>query len=481
MLVGKGLAALGLAVVCATGAVGLGDVERAEAADARPSVVVVYLDDINPGTHRLWSDRERTPALARFRTRGVEFRNAVASTPLCGPSRASLLTGQYGHRHGVTGNGLVNFDPASTLATELRDSGYHTIMAGKYGNGIERLAPTTDSVAPYAAGWSEFDIIWRRQFKGHGQFYSYDLWTKDGVLRKGAQPKDHSTWVVGKRIASRILQAPADKPLFALASFSAGHVPNLPLAWHVGSRLCRRIEAYRSPSFNEKNVSDKPAYIRSLPRLADKSFPLRSRCEEMLGVEAAVVKIRQALQVTGRLDNTLLILTADNGYLLGDHRMPGRGGKRWPHAVPVPLYALWPAELRNRRRVVQEPVSNVDLPVTICRLAGCDLDDADGINILPLLRGNSRELDRRFVYQEMLHDRRGMPPWYGLITTRRFSSSATYQYVEYATGARELYNLTGDPYRLRNLARKPRQAWRVDRLHRMLHNRVVKPDAVRLR
>jgi len=479
MVVSQALAAVGLAAACAGATIVAGDVEETKPVDARPNVVVLYIDDVNPNTTWLWGRSDRTPSLAAFRDQGVEFRNAVGSTPLCGPSRATLLTGQYGHTNGVTGNRLGKFDPGSTLATKLKDVGYYTILGGKYGNGIERAAPTRESVRKYAEGWSKFDVIWKRQNMGEGQFYGYWLWTKDRVKEKGHRPQDHSTFVTGTRVAEHIRKAPSDRPLFALASLSSGHWPNTPLAWHRGSAACSNAKPYRSPSFNEPDVSDKPAYIRSLPRLDQAAFGLRTRCEEMLGVDAALARIRKALQETGRLENTLLLFTADNGYLMGDHRIPHPGGKKWPHSVPVPMYALWPAELGNRRRVVREPVSNVDIPVTICSLAGCSLDDADGVSILPLLDGTAGELDREFLYLEMLRPWDRMPPWYGLVTTRAFSTGATWHYTEYSSGARELYDLDRDPYRLNNVVRKPWQANRVKRLHAMLHREVVEPDDVR--
>jgi N-acetylglucosamine-6-sulfatase len=205
---------------------------------------------------------------------------------------------------------------------------------------------------------------------------------------------------------------------------------------------------------------------------------MRPYCEEMLGVDGAVGRIRDALQDSGRLENTLLLFTSDNGYLHGDHRMPLPGGKKWPHAVPVPLYALWPARLGDQPRVVVEPVSNVDLPVTICKLAGCRLHDAVGKDISPLLTGEAQELDRRFLYTELLRWWEGMPPWYGLVTTRRYDEDTIWQYTEYANGGHELYDLTRDPYRLRNLAREAGRQARIRELHRMLHHNVVRPDEV---
>ncbi len=509
MKLDKALAAIGLALACASAVVSVGDV-RAQTATPqpasptaeestfppaessavpgepvangeapRPNVVVLYTDDVNPGTPWLWGNSKRTPDLARFRHQGVEFRNAVGSTPLCGPSRATLLTGRYGHENGVTGNQLRGFDPSDTLATRLQDVGYHTMLVGKAGNGIASVARTRAQVERQAQGFDDYDIIWKRARRYHGQFYGYSMWTREGVLWKGSRPQDHSTYVIGKRLAQRIRQAPADEPIFAVASLNSGHVPNTPFAWHRGSAACERVAPYRAPSYNEADVSDKPAYIRRLPRLPRPSFELTSRCQEFLGVEATLHRIRQALADSGRLRDTLFVFTSDNGYLLGDHRMPGDGDKWWPHAVPVPFYVLWPKVLGNERRVVDEPISSVDLPVTVCALAGCALHDPDGFDITPLLTGEATRLDRDFLYLELLRPRGKMPPWYGLLTTFAYDPDTLFQYIEYRTGERELYNVTRDPYRLQNLANTPRKADLVEDLHRRLHDEVVEPDGVR--
>jgi len=475
----RAIIAMGLAVASITAV--FGHTAAAQPADVRPNIVLIYLDDVSPNTTWLWDDPERTPSLARFATEGVEFRQAIGSTPLCGPARASLLTGQYGHNHEVTINQAAKFEPRGSLAPRLKRAGYHTILVGKYISGLDEAAPNRRDVLKYARGWKRFDVIWKRRTRDQGQFYDYTLWTRHGLKEKGARAKDHSTWVTANRVAKHIRKAPPGKPVFAVASLASGHVPHTPLAWDRGSSACRGVKTYRAPSLDEPNVSDKPRYIRKLPRLRVPAVNLRSWCQEMLGVETVLERIEEALEQTGRADNTLLLFTSDNGYLLGDHRMPLPGGKKWPHAVTVPLYALWPARLGNERRVVDEPVSNIDIPVTICKLAGCRLRDADGMDLMPLMTGEAAELDRRFVYTEMLWHWGKMPSWYGLVTTSRYSADATWQYTEYANGGRELYNLTRDPQRLKNLARLPRLNERVRQLHRILHRQVVRPDKVVLR
>ena len=450
-----------------------------KAAESRPNIVVLYMDDVNPHERDLWCSA-RAPELSTFCSQGVEFRNAFGSTPLCGPSRANLLTGQYSHNNGVTDNSLESFrqfDPDSTLATKLQGVGYHTIFDGKPINSIG-LATDSPGVSRYTKGWNDFGLIWKRAGR-YLSFYDYHWWARYKILWKGHRPDDHSTKVIGRRVANQIRSAPQGKPVFAMVSLFSGHTPNIAMANHVGSPKCSRVKPWKGKSYNEWDVSDKPDYIQALPRLKANAFSLRKRCEEILSVDWVLKEIRQALRDGKRLNNTLIVFTADNGLLMGDHRKPA--GKRWPHATPIPMYMVWPKELHGQRRVVTEPVSDVDLAPTFCKLAGCQLDAPDGQGLLPLLRGSADRLDRGFIYTEHLHPSGGMPPWYGLVTSKAYSTSATWQYVEYGSGERELYNLTQDPFRLRNAANYPGQQDRVRELHDRLHNKVIGPDDVQFR
>ncbi len=473
------MAAVGLgAIACASAVVPMAP-RPVQAADPRPNIIIVYVDDVNPNARRLWCT-SRTPELAKFCNKGVDFRQAYSSTPLCGPARAVLLTGQYSHNNGVTDNdgpSYLRFDAGSTLATKLQASGYHTVFAGKPINGIGRVTSRQD-VAKSAKGWSDYGMMWKRDEK-YKSFYRYKWWTPTQVTWKGTRAVDHSTKVIGNRVAKQIRNAPDSKPIFALASLYSGHTPNIAMAGDVGSRACRDVSPWRGKSYNEWNVQDKPAYIRQRPLLKAKSFSLRTRCEEMLSVDKVMGQIRNALGKERRLYNTLIIFMADNGLLMGDHRKPA--GKRWPHATPIPMYVMWPKELGNRKRVVSEPVSDADLAPTLCKLGGCTMNDPDGMSILPLLRGNADRLQRDFIYIEHLHKSGSMPPWYGLVTTRRHSTIATWQYVEYRSGERELYNLKKDPLRLSNAAKWKSQQQRVEQLHQKLHNQVITPEDVKFR
>jgi arylsulfatase A-like enzyme len=438
----------------------------------RPSIVVIYMDDYPQPVTELWSDPVRTPQLARFVRDGLWLKAATGSTPTCCPGRVNTLTGTWGHRSGVTENDMATFDPADTVAARLQEQGYRTFFGGKFLNRFPRYVRPPSSVERYALGWDEFDV----GITNHGAYYDYPLWTRaEGRVRYGHEDRDHSTAVVTDLMTAHIRATPPDEPLFAFLSLFDGHAPYDPLPRFVGHPACADFEPWAGPAYDEADVSDKPAWVQALPRLPEPAYDLRTRCEQTMGVDWAVGEVVAALEETGRLDDTLLVLTSDNGYLVGDHRIED---KLVPYSTPVPLYLRWPSRWGDGARTIGEPVSNVDLAPTFCALAGCDMGDVDGLDLTPLLDGAVDALDRRFIYEEYLHPKRERPAWYGLRTTGGYAPDARWAYTEYDTGEVELYDLVADPWQLENLAATPGHAVVRDDLARMLHDEVIEPDGV---
>lgn len=441
------------------------------ASTEKPNIVVIYMDDFSPDADWLWCNKSRTPALAKFCNQGVEFKNSTASTPRCCPARANVYTGLWSHNNHVTENDAGPFNPRQSVAIKLQREGYQTIHVGKFLNRFPYYASTQQSVFKYAKGWSKFDVLWTN----HGKFYDYRLWTRSGVEKHGDSPRDHSSYVIAERVTRHIRSADRRKPVFAFVPLYDGHNPNLPMPRFIGDPKCQNVRPFDAPSYNEEDVSDKPMYVRERPLLPQKSFDLQTRCEEILTVDWVVSKIRRSLSETGRLKNTLLIFTADNGYLMGTHRLLS---KSTPYSTPVPFYVLWPKRLGNVGRVVEEPISNVDLAPTFCAIAGCSIR-RDGKSLIPLITGRRDQLNRLFVYEENLHSSEKHPAWYGLRTTKLYSNDAYWAYTEYSTDERELYNLTDDPWQLENLAERPGYEDQVGKLHRMLHDNVIEPNNVK--
>lgn len=449
----------------------------AEAAPLRPDVVLFYLDDNAPYPARLWNDPALTPNLARFANHGLKFRNAVAVTPMCGPARAALLTGQYGHNNGVTQNDVRAYDQRGTLSPKLRSAGYKTVFVGKYHNLLRDRYPGRTKMKSLANDWNQLDVIWENQ----GRFYDWRQYRKARNAYYGSRDTDHSSYQAARRAVQHIRQTKKGKRLFMVVSLYDGHKPLAPMRRFRGDPRCATVEGWSGPAYDEADVSDKPSWLQQYPRLGASAFDLTRRCESLLTSDWVVGQVRQALRDAGRLGNTLQILTADNGFSLGDHRLTG---KLTPYTTSVPLYMRWPKVLKGARRTVIEPVANIDLAPTICRLAGCRMPNADGMSLWHLMSGWKNELDRKFIFTEMLHgdvywktNPKGRPPWSGVESTKGYSDRL-WVYVKYKGGDEELYDISKDPHHLNNLAGKTAYKQVLDDMRRF-HQRVWNRDEVK--
>lgn len=420
---------------------------------SQPDIVVFYLDDVDPHDARLWKNERRTPTLSRmFAKAGVQFTSAVSETPLCSPGRAAALTGRHTVNHGVTENVAAPFDPRVTVATELDESGYHTVFVGKYLNGLR------DEVRPHqlkrhARGWDAFEVV----YENNGMYYDYRMWSPDeGVERFGRAPSDHSSLVTKRKLVEHIREAPGDQPLFAFASIYDLHQPNVPAAKYEEAKACRRIDAWMPPSF-DAGVKGKPTFVRQRSKPSERWWTnkMQTYCEEMLAVEELTKAVVRAQKARGRHDDTIYIFTADNGVAWGIHRLPQRKGV--PYATPIPLVFSAPARWGPDVVEIDEVVSNVDLAPTICAFAGCEMGPfkegpktADGLSLLPLLDGQADHLDRTVVREERSGQYADAPAWRSIRTTSQHPLGR-WHYTEWATGERELYDSIEDPWELSNL------------------------------
>ncbi len=423
----------------------------------RPNVIVIMTDDQDVESLRAMPNVRRL--LAR---QGTTFQNAFASFPLCCPSRATLLTGQYAHNHGVLGNAPPNggyhaFDPSSTLATWLQQSGYATALVGKYlngyGEGGRRFIPP---------GWDEWHAGVRLGYVGHSM-------THDGRIRVYRSDRDYVTDVYTRTAVNLIARRARDtRPFFLWLSYFAPHIgsprdlddPDWP--FRTPSPAPRHRDLYasellrRSPSFNELDVSDKPATIRSLPLLSpDHEEALREvhaqRLESLLAVDEGVAAVVEELRRRGVLDRTLIIFTSDNGFLLGEHRIGTGKIHLYEPSIRVPLIVRGPGVPRGR--VLSQPVANVDLAPTILASAHTrPLLPQDGRSLWPLLSDPLVEWGRDLLIE------RG--PGADGAGDRLFTAIRTpsYLYAEHANGEHELYDLRRDPDQLESLHAEPSYA-----------------------
>jgi arylsulfatase A-like enzyme len=411
--------------------------------------------------------------------RGATFRHHFTNWPLCCPSRATQLTGQYAHNHGVLGNKLpdgsyLRFPREQNLAVWLADAGYRVGHVGKFLNGYgppEDLPETPfHDVTEVPPGWTD----WRTGTAGTTyRYYRYtqNEWSggpddqRRGKLvryrRRQVRHFKTDVTTADSRALIRRYARSAD-PFYLQVDYLAPHVgrpwtgmPHPPKncgRWgkpaprHAHALDQAPLAPRKSPAFNEADVSDKPPAVARLPRLDGKRIAAltgRYRCEleSTLAIDEGVERIANALRRHGELANTYLVYTSDNGYLHGEHRVAGKKVVYEP-AIRVPLMLRGPQVPAGV--TVADLTSNADLATTVLGLSGAaSPSPPDGLSLIPAARAPRRERGRELLIET---------DEYTAIRTSR------YKLAEYPDGFVELYDLNRDPHELANAAADPAYA-----------------------
>jgi arylsulfatase A-like enzyme len=415
----------------------------------RPNFLFILADDMEMRLLQFM------PKLKRLVTdRGMEFQNHFVSLAICCASRATILRGQFAHNHGVRDNqgpygGFERFFldglEDSTLATWLQRAGYRTGIIGKYLNAYPIDASGPNYVAP---GWNTWVV------PNGGEYYrqlNYTLNDNGNTVAFGHDPAEHFHDLLTLRANRFIREAagdPVNKPFFLYLAPYLPHGPSMAPARYLN--LLPDLEMPRTPSFNEADVSDKPGWVRRLPRLDTttvtriEKFYRRQR-QAILALDDTVESVVQTLRDTGQLDNTYIIFTSDNGYFRGEHRIPGDKRRAFEECIRVPLVMSGPGILAGR--VTQKMSCNVDFAPTLAALAGVTPPGfVDGRSLVPLLRGPAPAIWREALLLE------SQPPEvnsvYQAYTGLRTANQRTF--VQYANGEGEYYNLHADPWQLQN-------------------------------
>ena len=432
-------------------------VSNISAAVSRPNFVFILTDDQDLGSMQYMP---RT--LELLGAQGMTFRNHFVPLSLCCPARATLLTGLHAHNHKV----FTNFPPGGgfekfaaqgheerNLATALHGAGYRTALIGKYLNGY----PSDEDPDHIPPGWD----VWVSPVQGSPYAaYRYTLSENGALVKHGSNAEDYMTDVLSKH-AVNFVRSSGSRPFFLYLATYAPHKPATPAKRHTG--LFPGLRAPRTPSFNEADVSDKPARIRNLKPLKPEKVAVmdvlyRKQALSLQAVDEAVAALVEALRETGQLDNTFLVFTTDNGYHLGQHRLePGKYTAYEPD-VHVPLLVRGPGVRAGVE--VTALTSSVDLAPTFAELAGVELP-ADGRSLVPLLEGEAPANWRQAVLLEQFRYSSGPPSGKGASNHPPHAGlrTETFKFVEYGTGERELYDLKKDPDELLNLHDRVPSVW----------------------
>ncbi len=455
----------------------------------RPNVILILTDDL--------AYEDLSPAMlenmpnlrSELVEGGTTFENSFVTNSLCCPSRATTLRGQYAHNHQVLSNepprgGFQKFrflgHENSTIATWMQEDGYRTSFFGKYMNGYAET-----HVPP---GWDEW--------YGVAGNYLSNVLNENGHMVNYDPEEDHLDDVLSEKASDYVERTAgadppfftADRPFLMWLGTKAPHQPATPAPRHEDE--FEDVELPRPPSFDEKDVRDKPRWVQDNPPLSPDQVAYmkeinRKRLQSMMAVDDMVGDLFDSLRETGELDNTYVFFTSDNGFHLGQHRLGAGKWTAYEEDIRVPLMVRGPGVPEGK--TLPHMVLNNDLAPTFADLAGVDPPKfVDGRSLVPLLDGTPASGDdwrQRFLI-EAVAERDSVPrppfvnesqvrplltgdplprdwrltsagraesseewgrPWLKALRTRE------YLFVEYKTGEHELYDMQEDPYQLENI------------------------------
>jgi len=418
-----------------------------------PNVVFVLVDDLR------WDElgaaghpTVRTPHIDRLARDGALFRNAFATTPLCSPSRASFLTGQYARTHGIIDN--TNRSAAShrlnTFPLLLQRAGYETAFVGKWHMGND------DSARPGFDTWVSF--------KGQGEYLNPEITIGNRTARVNGYITD-----ILNTYALAFVTKPKSKPFLLYLSHKAVH-PNIrqlddgsvvPIDGEMFVPAERHRDLFtnakvpRRPNFGTPPL-DKPALMRKIKNLpplglgtATDEATVLGRQRALAAVDDGVGQILQALEKQGQLANTLIVFAGDNGYFYGEHGLNDERRLAYEESARIPIVARFPP-LIPARSTPEQLVLNIDIAPTVLELAGIARPvEMEGRSLVPLFREAPAPWRSSFVIEYFTDTvfPRVLNMGYQSVRTE------TWKYIRYRElkNMDELYDLRADPYELRNV------------------------------
>jgi N-acetylglucosamine-6-sulfatase len=397
-----------------------------------------------------------TPNMDRLAREGTRFTNAFATTPLCSPSRASFLTGQYAHTNGIIDNTARPSHDLTTFPRELQRAGYATGFFGKWHMGND------DSPRPGFTHWVAMP--------GQGEAIDPHL----NVDGQRLQAKGYVTDLLTDYV-ERFIERSKGRPFLAYLAHKAIHpnviqqddgrvvpMPGQPGGFvaaerhrgrYAGRSMPRRPNAFKPPL-------DKPALMRridTLPPLgretATTDEEIRGRIEMLLGVDDSLGRILAKLEESGVLDNTIVVFTSDHGYFYGEHGLNEERRLAYEETIRIPLLVRYPARVKSGA-IAPQMVLSIDLAPTLLEMAALTPGPAlQGRSLAPIFAGDAGSWRESFLI-EYFSDTvfpRVLNMGYSAVRTSHA------KYIEYRDleGMNELYDLESDPYEERNLIDAP--------------------------
>jgi len=409
----------------------------------------------------------KTPNMDAIAKNGAYLPNAYVTTALCSPSRASILTGQYAHRHKVVDNDSALPDGLTFFPQYLQKSGYETAFIGKW-----HMGGPLDDPRPGFDHWISF--------KAQGHYLPH----ADGLNVNGKRVKQKGyitdelngyalEWLNGRK---------ANKPFMMYLSHKAVHAEFIPADRH--KKRYDGLNFTRPKTMDPSNVSDAPMWVRNQRNSwHGVEFPYHSTldieeyykayAETLLAVDEGLGQILEVLKKKGMAENTLVAVMGDNGFAFGEH---GLIDKRtaYEESMRVPLVMQLPSVIKAGSKP-DEVVANIDLAPTFLELAGLKAPaNMDGQSYLQILRGEKTTWRDNLMYEYYWEYAFPQTP------TMHALRGSRYKYINYygLWDINELYDLLEDPLESRNLINSIEHKRIVDQMREQLFSLMERTDGM---
>jgi len=460
-----------LKTICLLGLAGIAGLAETIQAQQKPNIIFILTDD-----HR-WDALGyagnkiiQTPEMDKLARKGVYFRNAFVTTPICAASRASILTGMYERTHGYTFQQGTLKEPYMQLAYPviLKQQGYYTGFFGKLGvtyKNAEKL-------------FNEADIYDRNDQYADRRGYFYKTIGKDTV---------HLTEYTGHQAQQFIKNSPAGQPFCLSLSFSAPHAHDkAPEQYFWQEKSNNR---YADVTIPPPLMADEK-YFNALPKEVKEGYnrlrwtwrfdtpekyqhSVKGYYRMISEIDDEIAELRKTLEYKGIAGNTVIILIGDNGYYLGERQLAGK----WlmhDNSLRVPLIIYDPRAKQHQD--VTDMALNIDVAKTILDLAGVKHPkEYQGISLLPYVSNKKPEKIREAVLVEHLWKLPQIPSSEGIRTDK-------WKYFRYRfiQTPEELYDLEKDPMETNNLAQDPSYKKVLEELRRKCNTQIKKYTKAKL-
>lgn len=405
----------------------------------RPNIIFILVDELRYNVLSCTGHPfVKTPNIDRIANEGVIMNKAYVTCPLCSPSRASFLTGQYAHTNGIVKN--TNYNAVSheliTYPRLLQAAGYKTAFIGKWHMGDD-TSPRPGFDRWICTPANKVDKI-------------DPTMNVDGQTLKF---KGHITDILTDE-AIKFIKENKDKPFNISLFHNAVHGPYIPS--ERNKSLFKNQPIVRTISATSPVVG-KPALVGKNGQPPENDEAVRNYLRMLVDVDEGVGLIFKALEDAGILNNTIIIFAGDNGYLWGEH---GQGQKRlaYEESIKIPFLVRYPPLIKAGTKS-NAPILNIDFAPTVLDLAGLPIHkQMQGQSILPVFKGKKLKGRESLLFEYVL-EKTGIPTWKAVRTDH-------WKYINYPdlTDCDELYYLTKDSVEMNNLINNPEQKAVVDKM-----------------